>query len=183
MLFHFGEVVPLVRRVVPQHAVLGLETREAKLVDESILGRHGGSVAEGQGLALVQSRCLKKGSYTVYIKASLDKTTGYKRIMNSEGWVDHGFYVNKYFMSFPKSGGLTCPEKIRPGKTYQYVITRSTGGKVTIYLNGYPCAAKKVAYDEQLKEANPLAFPEKTGIAAPQDISNSLEPTDRKSVV
>lgn len=106
---------------------------------------------KGQGLALVQSRCLKKGSYTVYIKASLDKTTGYKRIMNSEGWVDHGFYVNKYFMSFPKSGGLTCPEKIRPGKTYQYVITRSTGGKVTIYLNGYPCAAKKVAYDEGYK--------------------------------
>ena len=45
---------------------------------------------KGQGLFVVQSRCLKKAAYTVYIKASLDQTRGYRRILGSEGWVDHG---------------------------------------------------------------------------------------------
>jgi hypothetical protein len=123
----------------------GLEAQWGEGEFDATSGYHFG---KGQGLALVQSRCLTKSSYTVYMNVVLDETLGFKRIMNSEGWVDHGFYVNKYFMSFPKSGGLMCPERIRQGKPYQYVITRSEDGKVAIYINGYPCGAKKLAYDE-----------------------------------
>jgi hypothetical protein len=108
---------------------------------------------KGQGLSLVQSRCLKGDAYTIYIKAQLAKTTGYRRILNSDGWVDHGFYVNKYFMSFPTSGGLKCPETVRPGQQYQYVISRTTDGTVSLYLNGYPCGSKKPGYDSNYKLA------------------------------
>jgi hypothetical protein len=59
--------------------------------------------------------------------------------------------VNNFFMSFPASGGLKCPEKVRPGHEYAYVITRTADGKVSIYLNGFPCGSKKMPYDEGYK--------------------------------
>jgi len=73
----------------------GLEARWGEGQFDAVRGYNFG---KGEGLALVQSRCLKTSEYTIYIKATLDSTTGYRRIMGSEGWVDHGFYVNKYFM-------------------------------------------------------------------------------------
>ena len=108
---------------------------------------------KGYGFFLAQARCLKKDAYTVYIRATLDQTSGYRRIMGSEGWVDHGFYVNKHFMSYPSAGGLWCAERVRPGQEYKYVISRDTKGVVSIYLNGYPCGSKKLPYDEGYKLA------------------------------
>jgi hypothetical protein len=34
------------------------------------------------------SRCLKKPSYTILIEASLDVTSGWRRVLSSKGWGD-----------------------------------------------------------------------------------------------
>jgi hypothetical protein len=39
---------------------------------------------------------------------------------------------------------LKCKETIRPGYVYQFVITRSAVGKISLYLNGYPCQSGSV---------------------------------------
>ena len=48
-------------------------------------------------------------------------------------------YVNKFFQTFPESSNLKCKETIRPGVFYKFVVTRSAGGELSLYLNGYPC--------------------------------------------
>ena len=101
---------------------------------DAVRGYH---LGKGLGLIVVQSRCLKKD--TIYNKATMDSTSGFRCVMGSEGWVDHGFYVNK-LMSLSKSGGIVCPELSAQGGS---TSMSSRKGVVSIYVHGYPCGSKK----------------------------------------
>jgi hypothetical protein len=101
---------------------------------------------KGEGLAVEQARCLKTSAYTIYIKASLDQISGWRRLVMSDGWGDAGFYVNGVFQTFPVASGIKCEEKIRPGVDYQYVVTRSAAGEVKLFLNGWLCGKGKPPY-------------------------------------
>ena len=57
----------------------------------------------GQGIQLADGRCVKGATYTIYVKASLDSTTGWKRLIATAGWGENGFFVNKRFQTFPVS--------------------------------------------------------------------------------
>lgn len=57
----------------------------------------------GQGLTLSEGRCVKGATYTIYVKASLDSTTGWKRLIGTEAWGDNGIFVNSLFQTFPVS--------------------------------------------------------------------------------
>eukprot|EP00960_Hanusia_phi_P062612 765213-Hanusia_phi.AAC.3 len=106
---------------------------------------------EGEGLSVAVGRCIKSEAYTIYIKALLDETSGYRRILSSDGWGDNGIYVNSYFMTFPPAGGLKCKEDIRPGRWYQFVVSRTEDGTVSLYLNGFLCQSGKPPYADGYK--------------------------------
>ena len=64
----------------------------------------------GQGLQLTEGRCVKGSTYTIYFKASLDSTTGWKRLISTAGWGENGIFVNKQFQTFPVSeSDITIP--------------------------------------------------------------------------
>eukprot|EP00960_Hanusia_phi_P074325 768213-Hanusia_phi.AAC.3 len=107
--------------------------------------------AKGTGLSLPVGRCIKGDAYTIYILAKLKETTGYRRMIGSDGWVDNGLYVNSYFMTYPPVAGLRCKEIIRPDRWYQFVISRTEDGTVTLYLNGFLCQSGKPPYAENYK--------------------------------
>jgi len=45
---------------------------------------------KGEGLAVEHKRCLKGAAYTIYIKASIDVVSGWRRLVQSDGWGDAG---------------------------------------------------------------------------------------------
>ena len=70
---------------------------------EGTFGPAGYRFSTGQGLTLSEGRCVKGVTYTIYIKASLDSTTGWKRVIGTESWGDNGIFVNTFFQTFPVS--------------------------------------------------------------------------------
>lgn len=69
--------------------------------------------ATGQGLRLAEGRCLTEGdAYSVYVRASLDVTTGWKRIFGTPGWGDNGYFVNKFFRTFPVRRPHLLPNRL-----------------------------------------------------------------------
>ena len=48
-------------------------------------------------------------------------------------------YVNEKYQLGPSTLGCDA-EPIRPGRYYQFGMTRTSEGNVTLYLNGYECA-------------------------------------------
>ena len=102
----------------------------------------------GQGLKLDEHKCIKKTEkgWTILIKGQVSYTNGWRRILNSQGWGDFGFYIrNGIFKVYPSGAGMVCPWKILPNEEVTYVISRSKKGEVSMYQNGLKCAMKKPA--------------------------------------
>jgi hypothetical protein len=100
----------------------------------------------GQGLKLDEHKCLKKTEkgWTILIKGQVTHTHGWRRILNSKGWGDFGFYIrNGVFKVYPTGAGMVCPWTILPNEEVTYVISRSKKGVVSMYQNGLKCASKK----------------------------------------
>lgn len=105
----------------------------------------------GQGFQLDEFNCIPGPAYTIYMKVRLDQTSGFRRLINSDGWGDSGLYVNEQVQTFPLGNQLKCTEQIRVGLFYQYVLSRTKDGDVSLYLNGYPCGRSKVPYQDGYK--------------------------------
>jgi hypothetical protein len=57
----------------------------------------------GQGLELDMFNCINKGStYTIYLKLSLDSTSGWRRLIGSSGWNENGVLFILHFKTFLK---------------------------------------------------------------------------------
>lgn len=51
----------------------------------------------GQGLELKMTNCISKGDvYTVFIRASLDTISGWRRLLGSDGWNENGVRAGSY---------------------------------------------------------------------------------------
>jgi hypothetical protein len=96
--------------------------------------------AQGQGLKVDESRCIKTPKYyTVLMDVLLDKTDSWRALLTTEEWDGNGMFVNEKYQLRPTT--LVCDaEPIRPGRYYQFGMTRTSEGNVTLYLNGYECA-------------------------------------------
>jgi hypothetical protein len=70
---------------------------------EGTFSDSGYKFSTGQGLQLSEGRCIKGSAYTLYMMASLDTTSGWKRLIGSGNWGDNGIFVNKQFQTFPVS--------------------------------------------------------------------------------
>jgi hypothetical protein len=68
---------------------------------EGPFGPKGYTFQTGQGLSLAEGRCVKGATYTIYIKASLGVTTGWRRMIGTDSWADNGVFVNSFFQTFP----------------------------------------------------------------------------------
>lgn len=62
-------------------------------------------------------------------------------------------YVNQNFQTFPEASNLKCKETIRPGVFYKFVVTRSAGGVLALYLNGYPCDKGTLCCTDQISDS------------------------------
>jgi hypothetical protein len=96
--------------------------------------------SQGQGLKVDESRCIKTPKYyTVLMDVLLDKTDSWRALLTTEEWDGNGMFVNEKYQLRPTT--LVCDaEPIRPGRYYQFGMTRTSEGNVTLYLNGYECA-------------------------------------------
>ena len=63
-----------------------LISKQEYLTDPSMSCRFGA----GQGLSLDNDRCITGKAYTIYLEASLDTTSGWRRIIGADGWGDSG---------------------------------------------------------------------------------------------
>ena len=108
-------------------------------------GLKGYVFSAGQGLKLDEHKCIaKEKGWTIFIRAEIGSTHGWRRILNSGGWGDFGFYVyNGVFTVYPLVSNMACPWKILSNEEVTYVVERTKTGKVTMYQNGLKCAAGK----------------------------------------
>lgn len=99
--------------------------------------------SSGQGFELDASRCLKKPTgWTAVIRAKLDNVDGPRALMTSYSWGDdYGLYVDRYLKLLPDGANMQCDDvRIQPNTLYDFAITRSALGNITLYVNGEPCA-------------------------------------------
>lgn len=108
---------------------------------------YGALVRKGEGFMVPYSACFaKRGTFSIVLDARLDVTTGMRRLINA-GWRERGLYVrNERFMMFPTPSGLACDTPIKNELAYQFGITRSDKGLVSLYLNGWKCASGFPSY-------------------------------------
>ena len=102
----------------------------------------------GQGLRLDEHKCIKQpgNGWTILIKGEVVWTHGWRRILNSRGWGDFGFYIRDgLFQVYPVAANMKCPWYILPNEEVTYVISRSSKGEVSMYQNGLLCATGKPA--------------------------------------
>jgi hypothetical protein len=98
----------------------------------------------GQGLQLNEATCISQSKWTIIIWARLDQVNGARQLMGSEAWSEDGLFVaNSKYRFLPESAGLACDEIIRTTRFYQFGVTRSDDGTVTLYLNGFKCSTGK----------------------------------------
>jgi len=69
-----------------------------------------------------------------------------RRLLNA-GWRQRGVYVrNERYQVFPSAAGLVCDTTIRTDFAYKFGLTRTTEGKVSLFLNGWKCAEAYPSY-------------------------------------
>ena len=97
----------------------------------------------GQGFELDASRCLKKPTgWTAVINAKLDTTEGMRALMTSYSWGDdYGLYVDRFLALAPSGSNMVCSDIIiKPDTFYDFAMTRTDLGNITLFVNGEPCA-------------------------------------------
>ena len=72
----------------------------------------------GQGFMLEQDRCITSAAYTIYIEARLDTTTGWRRIIGSDGWEDTGYVYATQFSN------VNYHDKLTPSSTGPFQVLR-----------------------------------------------------------
>ena len=100
----------------------------------------------GNGMEVETQRCLMNNTittaYTVLIEVKLNNPSRPQILMSSDGWGQGGLVVDGWLQLGPSGTNMVCEEQhFKPGKTYKITMTRSSLGKVTLYLNGAECAS------------------------------------------
>jgi len=72
----------------------------------------------------------------------LDQTSDWRALVTSEEWGDNGLYIGEERFRM-KPSDLVCTETIRKHYWYKFGMTRDKKGKITLFINGYPCASGK----------------------------------------
>ena len=104
-------------------------------------GRNGYHFRKNEGLQLDESNCMKDSKqYSILMKVRLDAVNDWRALLTSEDWGDNGLYVGQLQLRM-KPSDLVCSETIRRHYWYKFGMTRNKKGKVTLFINGYPCAA------------------------------------------
>ena len=117
---------------------------------------HGYRFSKDKGLQLDQSNCVKDlKQYSVMMQVRLDQISDWRALMTSEDWGDNGLYVGEDQFRL-KPSEIVCSETIRRNYWYKFGMTRDGKGKVTLFINGYPCASGKPSSSSgfQLQESN-----------------------------
>jgi len=102
----------------------------------------------GQGLRMDEHKCIKQpeNGWTILIEGEVAQTDGLRRILNSKGWGQFGFFIGSgVFQVVPAGANMKCRWKILDNEDVTYVISRSSQGKVSMYQNGLLCASGKPA--------------------------------------
>ena len=109
----------------------------------------------GAGLGFDPWGYINPDSYTVYMHVWLDKTTGMRNLLHSNGWQKDGIYVNSKLMVAPEQLEIQCEEKILPNRFYKYVVRRAETGEISLFLHGGLCAEgvpdKKMGFKDVLR--------------------------------
>ncbi len=107
---------------------------------EGTFSKDGYRFNQGAGLMLDEAACINPKDWTIYMHVSLDTIGGYRRLIESDGWGDMGFYIsNGRFMLFPPQTALQCDEQIDARAMNKFAVTRTSEGDITLYMNGYKC--------------------------------------------
>ena len=99
----------------------------------------------GNGMEVETQRCLMNNSittaYTVLIEVKLDNPNRPQILMSSDGWDQGGLVVDSWLQLAPSGTNMVCEEQpFKAGKTYKITMTRTSAGKITLYLNGAECS-------------------------------------------
>jgi len=100
----------------------------------------------GNGMEVETQRCLMNNSittaYTVLIEVKLDNPSRPQILMTSDGWDQGGLVVDGWLQLAPSGTNMVCEEQhFKAGKTYKITMTRTSTGKMTLYLNGAECSS------------------------------------------
>jgi len=99
--------------------------------------------SKDKGLQLDESNCIKDiKQYSVLMNVRLDQTSDWRALVTSEEWGDNGLYIGEERFRM-KPSDLVCTETIRKHYWYKFGMTRDKKGKITLFINGYPCASGK----------------------------------------
>ena len=118
------------------------------------LAGEGFDVDENEELCMNNHRNLTFNStnhaYTISMTAMFDSTTGWVRLVSTPGWGDDGLYINRKYKIFPPGANMKCKETIIPKRWYQFGITRTSDGVLSLYINGAKCATGSPGFSQGL---------------------------------
>ena len=103
-------------------------------------GADGFKFMSGQGLGVDPFGCIPSDQYTIYMRVKLQQTLGVRFLVHSGGWVKDGLVVDNNLMLAPAESEFKCDETIIPNRWYQFVLTRATDAKLTLYVHGGRCS-------------------------------------------
>ncbi len=81
-------------------------------------------------------------------RVRLDSVTGSNALLTSNGWGKAGLYVKDGILTLePPGANMWCEQdKLDPKRWYYLGMTRDEAGKITLYVDGYPCSSDEVPF-------------------------------------